>query len=41
VEIQQLHDVSIKEVAEIAGLSVAATKSRMMRAKAALRRKLY
>jgi RNA polymerase sigma factor (sigma-70 family) len=41
VEIQQLHDVSIKEVAEIAGLSVAAAKSRMMRAKVVLRRKLH
>lgn len=41
VEIQQLHDVSVKEVAEITGLSLAATKSRMMRAKAALRRKLH
>jgi RNA polymerase sigma factor (sigma-70 family) len=41
VEIQQRHDVSIKEVAEITGLSLAATKSRMMRAKAALRRKLH
>jgi RNA polymerase sigma factor (sigma-70 family) len=37
IEIQRLHDGSIREIAEIAGISVAATKSRLVRAKAALR----
>ncbi len=41
VEIQQRHDVSVKEVAEMTGLSLAATKFRIMRAMAALRRKLH
>ena len=40
VEIQQVHDGSIKEIAEIAGISVAATKSRLLRAKITLRRSL-
>jgi RNA polymerase sigma-70 factor, ECF subfamily len=37
VEIHQSNDSSIKEIAKIAGLSVAATKSRLLRARAALR----
>ena len=40
VELQQVHDTSIKEIAEIAGISVPATKSRLLRAKALLRRSL-
>jgi len=40
VEIRQSNDRSVKEVAEFAGLSVAATKSRLSRARAALRRDL-
>jgi RNA polymerase sigma-70 factor (ECF subfamily) len=40
VEIQQTHDSSIKEIAEIAGISVAATKSRLLRARTVLRRSL-
>jgi RNA polymerase sigma factor (sigma-70 family) len=40
VEIQQVHDSSIKEIAEIAGISVAATKSRLLRARTVLRRSL-
>src|SRR5882762_3732231 len=40
VEIHQWSDRSVKEVAEIAGLSVAATKSRLLRAKTVLRRAL-
>ena len=40
VEIQQLHDGSIKEIAKNAGISVAATKSRLLRARVALRRSL-
>jgi RNA polymerase sigma factor (sigma-70 family) len=40
VEIQQVHDTSIKEIAEIAGISVAATKSRLLRARSMLRRSL-
>jgi len=38
VEIQQLHDRSIRETAEIANLSISATKSRLLRARQALRR---
>jgi RNA polymerase sigma factor (sigma-70 family) len=38
VEIQQLHDGSLKETAQIANLSLAATKSRLLRARQALRR---
>jgi RNA polymerase sigma-70 factor (ECF subfamily) len=38
VEIHQLSDRSVKEVAELAGLSVAATKSRLLRARIVLRR---
>ena len=33
-------DRSVKEIAKLAGLSVAATKSRLLRARAALRRDL-
>jgi RNA polymerase sigma-70 factor (ECF subfamily) len=40
VEIHQLNDGSVKEVAELAGLSVAATKSRLLRARTILRRAL-
>jgi RNA polymerase sigma-70 factor, ECF subfamily len=40
VEIHQSNDHSVKEIAELAGLSVAATKSRLLRARAALRRDL-
>ncbi len=40
VEIQQVHDSSIKEIADIAGISVAATKSRLLRARSVLRRSL-
>ena len=40
VEIHQLSDRSVKEVAELAGLSVAATKSRLLRARIVLRRAL-
>jgi RNA polymerase sigma factor (sigma-70 family) len=40
VEIQQSQDRSLKETAEIANLSVAATKSRLLRARQALRRTL-
>jgi DNA-directed RNA polymerase specialized sigma24 family protein len=37
---QQVHDTPIKEIAEIAGISVAATKSRLLRARTVLRRSL-
>lgn len=40
VEIQQLHDSSLKEIAAIAGISIAAAKSRLSRARVALRRSL-
>src|SRR3984885_7171220 len=40
VEIGQSNDSSIKEVAELAGLSVAATKSRLVRARKILRKAL-
>jgi RNA polymerase sigma factor (sigma-70 family) len=40
VEIQQVQDGSIKEIADIAGISVAATKSRLLRARTVLRRSL-
>jgi RNA polymerase sigma-70 factor, ECF subfamily len=40
VEIHQLNDRSVKEIAELAGLSVAATKSRLLRARTILRRAL-
>jgi RNA polymerase sigma-70 factor (ECF subfamily) len=38
VEIHQCNDCSVKEVAELAGISVAATKSRLLRARKTLRR---
>jgi RNA polymerase sigma-70 factor (ECF subfamily) len=40
VEIHQSNDGSVKEVAELAGISVAATKSRLLRARSILRRSL-
>jgi RNA polymerase sigma-70 factor (ECF subfamily) len=40
VEIHQSNDSSVKEIAEFAGISVAATKSRMLRARKMLRRAL-
>jgi RNA polymerase sigma-70 factor (ECF subfamily) len=38
VEIHQSNDRSVKEVAELAGISIAATKSRLLRARKTLRR---
>jgi RNA polymerase sigma factor (sigma-70 family) len=40
MEIQCIHDGSIKEIANIAGISIAATKSRLIRGRVALRRSL-
>jgi RNA polymerase sigma-70 factor, ECF subfamily len=40
IEIHQSEDRSVKEVAELAGISVAATKSRLLRARKILRRLL-
>jgi RNA polymerase sigma-70 factor (ECF subfamily) len=40
VEIQQSHDASVREIADVAGISVAAAKSRLLRARTALRRSL-
>ena len=40
IEIQQSRCSSVKEIAEVAGISVAATKSRLLRAKTVLRRSL-
>ena len=40
VEIQQSHDGSVKEIARAAGISVAATKSRLLRARTVLRKSL-
>ena len=40
VEIHQSNDSSVKEVAELAGISVAATKSRLLRARRILRKAL-
>jgi RNA polymerase sigma factor (sigma-70 family) len=40
IEIQQLHDNSVKEMAALAGISVPATKSRLLRARSVLRRSL-
>jgi DNA-directed RNA polymerase specialized sigma24 family protein len=37
VEIHQSNDRSIKEIADLAGISVAATKSRLLRARKILR----
>jgi len=36
IEIRQLNDRSVKEIAELAGISVAATKSRLLRARKVL-----
>jgi RNA polymerase sigma-70 factor, ECF subfamily len=38
VEIRQSNDRSVKEVAELTGISVAATKSRLLRARKILRK---
>jgi RNA polymerase sigma factor (sigma-70 family) len=40
IEIQRSHCISVREIAEVAGISVAATKSRLLRARAVLRRSL-
>lgn len=40
IEIQQSKDVQVKDVAEFAGISLAATKSRLLRARTLLRRAL-
>ena len=40
IEIQQSHDGSVKEIADAAGISVAAAKSRLLRARTAIRRSL-
>ena len=40
VELQQSKDVQVKEVAELAGISISATKSRLLRARTILRRAL-
>ena len=40
VEIHQSNDRSVKEIADLAGISVAATKSRLLRARKVLRRTL-
>jgi len=40
VEIHQSNDRSVKEIADLAGLSVAATKTRLLRARRALRKDL-
>jgi RNA polymerase sigma-70 factor (ECF subfamily) len=40
IEIQQTHEGSVKEISEAAGISVAATKSRLLRARTVLRRSL-
>ena len=40
VEIHQSNDRSVKEIAELAGISLAATKSRLLRARKVLRRAL-
>jgi RNA polymerase sigma factor (sigma-70 family) len=40
IEIQQSHDGSVKEIANVAGISIAAAKSRLLRARTALRRSL-
>ena len=40
IEIQRSHCISVREIAEVAGISVAATKSRLLRARTALRRSL-
>jgi RNA polymerase sigma-70 factor (ECF subfamily) len=40
VEIHQLNEGSVKEIADLAGISIAATKSRLLRARTSLRRVL-
>ena len=40
IEIHQSNDNSVKEIADLAGISVTATKSRLLRARAILRRAL-
>jgi RNA polymerase sigma factor (sigma-70 family) len=40
IEIQRSHCISVREIAEVAGISVAATKSRLLRARTVLRRSL-
>jgi RNA polymerase sigma-70 factor (ECF subfamily) len=40
IEIQQSNDGSVKELADVAGISVAAVKSRLLRARTVLRRSL-
>jgi RNA polymerase sigma-70 factor (ECF subfamily) len=40
IEIQQSHEGSVKEIADAAGISVAAAKSRLLRARTVLRRSL-
>jgi RNA polymerase sigma-70 factor (ECF subfamily) len=40
IEIQRSHCISVAEIAEVAGISVAATKSRLLRARTVLRRSL-
>jgi RNA polymerase sigma-70 factor (ECF subfamily) len=40
VEIHQSNDGSVKELAELAGISIAATKSRLLRARKVLRKTL-
>jgi RNA polymerase sigma factor (sigma-70 family) len=40
IEIQRSHGLPVREIAEVAGISVAATKSRLLRARTVLRRSL-
>jgi RNA polymerase sigma factor (sigma-70 family) len=40
IEIQQADDSSLKEISKVAGISIAATKSRLLRARTVLRRSL-
>jgi RNA polymerase sigma-70 factor (ECF subfamily) len=40
IEIQQAHEGSVREIAEMEGISIAATKSRLLRARTLLRRAL-
>jgi DNA-directed RNA polymerase specialized sigma24 family protein len=40
VEIQQSEDGQVKEIAELAGISISAAKSRLSRARTVLRRAL-
>jgi RNA polymerase sigma factor (sigma-70 family) len=40
IEIQQAHEGSVKEISEVAGISVAAAKSRLLRARTVLRRSM-